>query len=80
MNENLEDQIKPAVANFKRGHVPSIIWMPENKRSKISKRIPKRHYCKKMICILFHVFRAIHRNQGWMKRKWKMNLHFLTLR
>ena len=36
MNENLEDQIKPAVANFKRGDVPSIIWMPENKRSKIS--------------------------------------------
>ena len=46
MNENLEDQIKPAVANFKRGHVPSIIWMPENKRSKISKRNPKRHYRK----------------------------------
>ena len=43
MNENLEDQIKPAVANFKRGHVPSIIWMPENKRSN---RNSKRHYRK----------------------------------
>ena len=32
MNENLEDQIKPAVANFKRGHVPSIILMPEKKK------------------------------------------------
>ena len=46
MNENLKDQIKPAVANFKRGHVPSIIWMPENKRSKISKRNLKRQYLK----------------------------------
>jgi len=24
--------------------------------------------------MLVHVFRAIHRNEGWMKRKWKMNL------
>ena len=46
MNENLEDQIEPAVANFKWGHVPSIIWMAENKRSKIFKRNPKRHYRK----------------------------------
>ena len=39
MNENLEDQIKPAVANFKRGHVPSIIWMPENKEVKYPRGI-----------------------------------------
>ena len=38
--------IKPAVANFKRRHVPTVIWIPGNKKSKISKRNPKRHYLK----------------------------------